>query len=204
MFLFCRCSCRSRWGWPIRFVAKRQREFIVDHSRQGRSRFILGLPMWPVYRIYVRRSWPASLVRRAGRMSWAGRLATAPTATIPHRPASRVVVPSPASYVGVVYCVRPHRLREPGVESHHARRAPLRQPAADPAHAGIYAANIVAIAVTLGLAVPWARVRLARYRAASLTLLPGGPLLSEADAAAAEESATGAELSDAMDLDFGL
>jgi hypothetical protein len=47
-------------------------------------------------------------------------------------------------------------------------------------------------------------VRLARYRAGSLTLLPGGVLLSEADGSAGDESATGAELSDAMDLDFGL
>ena len=52
--------------------------------------------------------------------------------------------------------------------------------------------------------MPWARVRLARYRAESLTLLPAGPLLSAADAAAGDESATGSELSEAMDLDFGL
>ena len=68
----------------------------------------------------------------------------------------------------------------------------------------IYATNIVLIAMTFGLFVPWARVRLARYRADSLTLRPGGPLLSEADAAAGDTSAAGAELSEAMDLDFGL
>ena len=79
------------------------------------------------------------------------------------------------------------------------------EPPADRPHAGRSTpTNIVPIAMTVGLFVPWARVRLARYRAESLTLLPGGPLLSEADAAAGDESAAGAELSDAMDLDFGL
>ena len=68
----------------------------------------------------------------------------------------------------------------------------------------LYVTNIAAIAVTFGLAVPWARVRLARYRADALALLPAGRLWSEADGPAGDQSAAGAELSDAMDLDFGL
>ena len=68
----------------------------------------------------------------------------------------------------------------------------------------LYVTNVLAIALTLGLAVPWARVRMARYRADSLTLIPGGPLVARAAVGGAEDVATGAELSDAMDLDFGL
>ena len=47
-----RSSCRSRSAWPIRSSSPRQREFFVDHSRLGRSRFVIALPTWPVYRIY--------------------------------------------------------------------------------------------------------------------------------------------------------
>ena len=68
----------------------------------------------------------------------------------------------------------------------------------------LYASNIVLLVLTLGLFVPWARVRMAQYRAESLTLLPGGPLVSATLAGGLEAEATGAELTDAMDLDFGL
>jgi uncharacterized membrane protein YjgN (DUF898 family) len=68
----------------------------------------------------------------------------------------------------------------------------------------IYVTNLVAIGVTLGLAVPWARVRLARYRAESLTLLPVGPIVTEASSSSVDESATGAELTEAMDFDVGI
>jgi uncharacterized membrane protein YjgN (DUF898 family) len=68
----------------------------------------------------------------------------------------------------------------------------------------LYSTNILLILVTLGLAVPWARVRMARYRAESLTLLPGGPIETSSMAGRDGDAATGAELSDAMDLDFGL
>ena len=68
----------------------------------------------------------------------------------------------------------------------------------------LYATNVLAILFTVGLAVPWSRIRLARYRADSLTLEPGGPLETAALAGGLDAAATGAELSDAMDLDFGL
>ena len=67
-----------------------------------------------------------------------------------------------------------------------------------------YVTNLLAIGLTLGLAVPWARIRLARYRAESLTLLPAGPIVTEASASSIDESATGAELTEAMDFDVGI
>jgi uncharacterized membrane protein YjgN (DUF898 family) len=193
-------------GLAYPFVVARQREFMVDHSRLGRSRFVLGLPVWPVYRIYG--------VAVVAGVAWFGVLAAVVGGTLlatgadgddpAISPGVALVVLFTYVVIGVVYvCVRTafenlvwnHTMLD---EHRFASRLRI------PRMLAIYAANIITIAVTLGLAVPWARVRLARYRAASLTLLPGGPLLSEADAAAAEESATGAELSDAMDLDFGL
>jgi uncharacterized membrane protein YjgN (DUF898 family) len=68
----------------------------------------------------------------------------------------------------------------------------------------LYATNIVAIACTLGFAVPWARIRLARYRVESLALLPAGPLVSHAMPADLDTSAAGSELSEAMEFDVGL
>ena len=70
----------------------------------------------------------------------------------------------------------------------------------------IYATNLVAIICTIGLAVPWAMVRLARYRAQHFTLLAEGSLDEFVAEAGGKASATGAELVDALDvgLDFGI
>lgn len=69
----------------------------------------------------------------------------------------------------------------------------------------IYASNAVAILCTIGLAVPWAMIRLARYRAAHFAVLATGSLEAFVAEAKGEHSATGAELVDALDLglDFG-
>lgn len=70
----------------------------------------------------------------------------------------------------------------------------------------LYLGNMVAILCTLGLATPWAKVRLARYRAQCFTLVASGAVddfVAEADV---DRGASGAELSDALDLgvDIGI
>lgn len=70
----------------------------------------------------------------------------------------------------------------------------------------LYLGNLVAILCTLGLATPWAKVRLARYRAECFTLVATGPIDDFVADADAHRGAAGAELSDALDLgaDIGL
>jgi uncharacterized membrane protein YjgN (DUF898 family) len=70
--------------------------------------------------------------------------------------------------------------------------------------AWLYVSNIVAVLGTLGLLTPWAVVRLARYRAHTLTLIAAAPLESLPAAAAADVSATGSEVSDLFDVDVAL
>ncbi|GAB2497503.1 DUF898 family protein [Arenimonas alkanexedens] len=68
----------------------------------------------------------------------------------------------------------------------------------------IYFSNGVAIVASLGLLVPWAMVRIARYRAQHFALLADGNLdhfVAEAERA---EDATGAELMDALDMDLDI
>lgn len=70
----------------------------------------------------------------------------------------------------------------------------------------IYASNLVAIVCTLGLAVPWAMVRLARYRAENFSMTASGDLDDFVAASEARGGAAGAELVDALDMgvDIGL
>jgi uncharacterized membrane protein YjgN (DUF898 family) len=70
----------------------------------------------------------------------------------------------------------------------------------------IYFSNLVAIVCTIGLAVPWAMVRLARYRSEHFALVAHGSLDGFVAEAGGRASATGAELVDALDvgLEFGI
>lgn len=68
----------------------------------------------------------------------------------------------------------------------------------------IYFSNGLAIVFSLGLAVPWAMVRIARYRAQHWALLAQGDLDTFVAEAEREESAASAELVDALDLDVDL
>lgn len=68
----------------------------------------------------------------------------------------------------------------------------------------IYLTNVLLIIATAGLYIPWAEVRIARYRCESLALLSAGPL-SDLDATPRPDtpSAAGEEISSFFDLDFG-
>lgn len=68
----------------------------------------------------------------------------------------------------------------------------------------LYLSNAVAIVFTLGLAVPWAMVRLARYRAQHLTLVASGELDEFVAEAEGHRSAAGAELVDALEFDLDI
>lgn len=68
----------------------------------------------------------------------------------------------------------------------------------------LYISNIVAIIVTLGLAMPWVTIRMARYRAATLALEGKAELASFAAATTRAGTATGSEVSDLFDVDVSL
>jgi len=70
--------------------------------------------------------------------------------------------------------------------------------------AKLYLANTVAILLTLGMAIPWAAIRMARYRAAHVELLAPSDLDSFTPESQREESALGAEMDNLFDLDIGL
>ncbi len=69
---------------------------------------------------------------------------------------------------------------------------------------GVIVTNLVMIVLTLGLATPWAKVRLARYRAQCMTLVAAENLDSFIDQAQNEQEAYGEELGEVFDLAVGL
>ncbi|HRQ66703.1 MAG TPA: YjgN family protein [Xanthomonadaceae bacterium] len=68
----------------------------------------------------------------------------------------------------------------------------------------LYVTNTLAMVASFGLAIPWAKVRLARYRAECLTLLGPADFDRFLSQHADDELATGAELADAFGVDIAL
>lgn len=70
----------------------------------------------------------------------------------------------------------------------------------------LYATNLLGVVLSLGLLIPWAKVRLARYRAEHLTLIAQGALLAENYELGGKAGALGDAAMDLgdYDLDIGL
>lgn len=67
----------------------------------------------------------------------------------------------------------------------------------------VFFSNSIVVALTVGLAYPWAQVRLARLNANSLTFLNAGNLGTIAASQAKEQSALGEELGEVYDVNVG-
>jgi len=68
----------------------------------------------------------------------------------------------------------------------------------------IYAGNTVAILISVGFLIPWAKVRLARYRAQSLSVLASGDLANFRAETKSDIGAAAAEVDGLFDIDIGL
>jgi uncharacterized membrane protein YjgN (DUF898 family) len=68
----------------------------------------------------------------------------------------------------------------------------------------LYISNFAAVILSLGLLIPWARIRLARYRFENLALESSGSLDQYLAGMREQVKATGEELADILDVDLGL
>lgn len=68
----------------------------------------------------------------------------------------------------------------------------------------LYLSNTVAVVASLGLLIPWATVRLVRYRLENVSLVVRGSLDGFLASERSQVAATGQEVGEMFDLDFGL
>jgi uncharacterized membrane protein YjgN (DUF898 family) len=68
----------------------------------------------------------------------------------------------------------------------------------------LYLTNILAIVFTLGLATPWAAVRMMRYRASKIVLIAAGGIDSFVQVESSQVGASGEEVVELMDFDFSI
>ena len=75
----------------------------------------------------------------------------------------------------------------------------------DPMHVlWIQLSNVVVIVLSIGMMIPWAKVRIVRYRLSCLSVLEREPLDNFVASERERLTATGDEMGDALDLDLGL
>ena len=68
----------------------------------------------------------------------------------------------------------------------------------------LYATNTLAMALSLGLLMPWAKIRTARYRASVTAVEPSGDFDGFIGAQMNQQSALGEEMGEIFDLDLGM
>jgi len=68
----------------------------------------------------------------------------------------------------------------------------------------LYATNTLAMALSLGLLMPWAKIRTARYRTRMTSVVPSGDFDGFIAAQSSQQSALGEEMGEVFDLDLGM
>lgn len=202
------------WGWltglslsllyPV--MKKRQHEFLVEGHRYGVKRFEYGGDTGEYYVPYAIAAGMAialfvgfvSLLTAT--VGGSGAQAAKPTAS--------VMATMALFYLGFFIIAAFLRVRYTNLLWNSASLGPHRFRSTLRARdmIWIYGSNIVAIVCTLGLAVPWAMVRLARYRAGHFALETAGSIDDFVAASESRHGAGSAELVDALDMgvDIGL
>jgi uncharacterized membrane protein YjgN (DUF898 family) len=189
-------------GLALPWMQGRRQQFVAGHSAYGTSGFEFEWSAGPYYRVF----WKASLLS-LGAFALAGVAAIAVWSGEPiARPLEfAAFVPAAAAFWLAVTFVQAGltnllygnaRVGDLRFRS-DLRAAPL---------AWLHLTSASAIILTLGLATPWARVRLARLRAESLALFAPTGLDAFAQASEPEAGfgALASETADLFDFDLGL
>ncbi len=172
------------------YVYFRQKRFLVDNSRYGKTPFSFTATSGDYYRVFLGALVPILIA-----------LAAAAGASLLFAPASILVVLAAYLYLFAYFSVKTTNLLYNATRlGPHRMKATL----AVKDYALLVLVNSLATAFTLGLFHPWAKVRIYRYKIENLTLLPGGSLDEFVAAEQKQVSALGEEAGDFFDFDIGL
>lgn len=173
-----------------RFV-RELRKFVLDHSRFGSTPFTCELAVGTVYRIFLAPMLAMIAVLILGALA-----------------GGKVMIVALAVGFPLLYLLTPPYLAATTANAvwRSTRLGPHRFDSAVPVggYIRLTLLNWLAIIVTLGLFFPWARVRVARYRAAHLTLAVSGSLDDFVAQEGERVSATGDEAAEMFALDVAL
>lgn len=167
------------------------RKFTVDHSRFGTTAFACALTVGSVYRIFLM---PLLAALGLGLLvGISGNLAPVAGGSI---------------FIAAIYLLLPAyvAVRLSNAVWSSTRLGEHRFACDIPVgrYLGVAVTNMLGIVLTLGLFIPWAQVRMARLRAAHLTLIAAGSLAAFVAAEREQVSALGDGAADVFDMDLAL
>lgn len=185
--------------WKARLV-----RFVANHHCYGTTAFRLPGLTGAFYRVYIKA---AALLFGVFAL---GMIALALAASSGGRSGIGIAVVLPifaaAFYVAFLLAVASVRARITNLTWGHATLGTVRFESTLQTGrlAWIYFVNILAIVVTLGLAIPWAVVRTMRYRCEQMTVIAAQGLDRFAADASAHVDATGEAMGELFNIDIGL
>jgi len=182
-------------GLAYPYYRMRRARFVVAHHRFGATAFATDFTAGPFFKAYF-----------IALAACIGLAVVLVSGTVALKSAAGSIAMIGLMYAGYVVAFAYLRSRTGNITQNGTSIGPLRLASTLRARdlAWLYVSNIVAILATLGLATPWATIRLARYRAARLAVVAHSPIASLAAAEGGDASATGSEVSDLFDVDVSL
>ena len=181
-------------GFALPWVLQKQKQFIVEQSRFGTSPFGFGAKAADFYRVYAKAV--GLLVLGVILIGVVFTLFEGPRAAV----AGVLGAPLYLFFFARISADTSNLVFNQTSLGNHRFRSTLQ--------AGelfvLYLTNALGILLTLGIFIPWAKVRMARYRMERLALLPAGDLSEFMAAQVDEVKGVGAEFGDAVGFDFGL
>lgn len=187
----------ASFGLLFPLFYRQQKKFVLDNLRYGNSRFGCGASGGQFYLIFLK---PVGLA--IGLMIAAGVLTAAGGQS-----AALLPIAIGATLVGLAFCLMPYiRVRTTNLvwNSVTLGRIGFSSDLRMLAYLRLIAGNLILTLLTLGLYWPWARVRLAGYRAACLEMHSPGALDSFVGGETIGAPAIGDEVSDLLDMDIAL
>lgn len=191
-------------GLAYPWYAARQKRFVLSNHAFGASRFGCDLSTRSFFGLYLRAGlMQIALLVPAGALAffaiWALRS---------HQSLAMLAIALPAVAVYSAYAVVYGyvQARSANLMWNSAYGPGLRFSSTLEAKKliAIYFGNIVAVACSAGLLIPWAVVRTLKYRLSCFAVLVEQEVVHEADPGFARVGATGQELGDFFNLDLGL
>lgn len=188
-------------GLAYPYARYRRSKLLIDHAHFGSLQFQLS----DVYRALLSTYAKASVLMVAAMVAVGISVAMLPrTPAGDVNPASAVFAIAPVAFIVLVYSYLGPAIAKLTVG--HVAVGPHRI-VCDwniPRIMFIYFTNFAAVALTLGLAIPWATIRLQRYQYENLALEVQGDLDAIVATQADEVSAMGEEIGEVFDIDLGL
>jgi len=185
------------------FIAK-HKQFVISHHAFGISPLGCSMPVGKVYGIYFRAG---LIIAGMTVVAILGAAVLSPVVVLlPQAGWLAFLLPVLAIYIAYAFAYAYLQARVTNLAWQNTYGAGVRFSSTLGAIdlAGLYISNLLAIIFTAGLAVPWAVVRTLRYRMENFAMLVSEEVVHEASPELLNISATGQELGEIFNVNFGV